>query len=80
MEREVNNFKIVAAQPTDFYFLPQIHVYVESCIENGWKEEDIDILLIMIQDRNILILFMEYTYIMIILNHFSKTNKDNECC
>lgn len=41
----MSDFRIVAAQPTDFYFLPQIHVYVESCIENGWKEEDIDILL-----------------------------------
>ena len=41
----MSDFRIVAAQPTDFYFLPQIHVYVESCIENGWKEEDIDILI-----------------------------------
>lgn len=41
----MTDFKIVVAQPTDPYFIWQCHLYVESCIENGWKEEDIHILL-----------------------------------
>ena len=37
--------KIIAAQPHDLYFLWQTHLFVESCLENGWKEEDIHLLI-----------------------------------
>ena len=40
----MSNYKIIAAQPHDLYFLWQTHLFVESCIENGWKEEDIHLL------------------------------------
>lgn len=36
---------VIAAQPTDRYFVWQVHLYVESCIEVGFKEENIHILL-----------------------------------
>jgi len=45
--------KIICAQPTDPYFIWQCHLYVESCIENGWKEEEVDILLYNPKDRPI---------------------------
>ena len=40
-----NKFKLITCQPDDQYFVWQNHLYIESCIEQGWKPEDIDILL-----------------------------------
>jgi len=36
---------VIAVQPTDRYFVWQVHLYVESCINVGFKEENIHILL-----------------------------------
>ena len=47
------DYKIIAAQPIDLYFLFQCHLYVESCIENGWKEENIHILLYKPKDKKV---------------------------
>lgn len=48
-----SNYKIICCQPIDLYFLFQCHLYVESCIENGWKEEDIQILLYKPKDKKV---------------------------
>lgn len=36
---------LITCQPTDTYFVWQNHLYIESCIEQGFKEEQIHILL-----------------------------------
>lgn len=36
---------IITCQPIDTYWIWQNHAYIESCLERGWKEEDIHILL-----------------------------------
>ena len=36
---------LCTAQPTDSYFIWQNHMYIESCLEQGFKEEQIHILL-----------------------------------
>ena len=36
---------IITAQPDDFYFLWQNHLYIESCLERGFTEDQIHILL-----------------------------------
>jgi len=36
---------LITCQPTDSYFVWQNHMYIESCLEEGFKEEQIHILL-----------------------------------
>ena len=36
---------LITSQPTDSYFIWQNHLYIESCLEQGFKEEQIHILL-----------------------------------
>ena len=36
---------LITCQPTDSYFIWQNHLYIESCLEQGFKEEQIHILL-----------------------------------
>lgn len=45
--------KIIICQPIDNYFQWQIHLYVESCIEAGFTEEQIDVLLYKPKGREI---------------------------
>ena len=36
---------LITCQPTDSYFIWQNHLYIESCLDQGFKEEQIHILL-----------------------------------
>ena len=44
---------VMIVQPTDVYFIWQVHLYVESCIENGFDEENIHVLLYCPKGRSI---------------------------